>query len=216
MQNFITKLLFAILIVNSTGCQTIAKSQPPAPNKPTYTLQVVTASELRESIRKSYAQENHLTLEEAERRLSIIGNSKVIQQVRDYFGDELTGLYYGVVDNVEFGLNVRTTRQGGLTAKDNAFIKTIFDTTKVPVNIQFNAKLNEEQLVTIINQNREASLKITQDIEIQTVGYDIIEDVIDITFYSENQHLNMPALENQFSTLYGYPVKLFQTSRLMY
>ena len=170
--------------------------------------------EFGKMIERDYAKTNNISLGEAKKRLAIMGNDDAVSMVKEYFGEDLTGIYYGLDDKGNFGLNVRAIKQKNRSAEDNNFVKSVFDKTNVPINIQSNSSLSEKQIDESIKLNYKQATKILPSI--QTVGYSPIEDAIYIKFFDENKKYNdieISNLETQLSTLFGYKVKLEQLER---
>lgn len=170
--------------------------------------------EFGKMIERDYAKTNNISLGESKKRLAIMGNDDAVSMVKEYFGEDLTGIYYGLDDKGNFGLNVRAIKQKNRSAEDNNFVKSVFDKTNVPINIQSNSSLSEKQIDESIKLNYKQATKILPSI--QTVGYSPIEDAIYIIFFDENKKYNdieISNLETQLSTLFGYKVKLEQLER---
>ena len=170
--------------------------------------------EFRKMIERDYAKTNSISLGEAKKRLAIMGNDDAVSMVKEYFGEDLTGIYYGLDDKGNFGLNVRAIKRKNRSAEDNNFVKSVFDKTNVPINIQSNSSLSEKQIDESIKLNYKQATKILPSI--QTIGYSPIEDAIYIIFFDENKKYNdieISNLETQLSTLFGYKVKLEQLER---
>ena len=168
-------------------------------------------AEYRKVIEKQYAEINNISLGEAKKRLAIMGNTDAVSMVKEHFGNDLTGIYYGLDEKGNFGLNVRTVKQTNRSVQDDTFVKSVLDKTNVPINLQSNASLSEKQINESIKLNSTEAKKILPSI--QAVGYSPIEDVIYIEFYDKNKkykEVEIASLETQLNKLFSYKVKLKQ------
>lgn len=168
-------------------------------------------AEYRKVIEKQYAEINNISLGEAKKRLAIMGNTDAVSMVKEYFGNDLTGIYYGLDEKGNFGLNVRTVKRTNRSVQDDTFVKSVLDKTNVPINLQSNASLSEKQINESIKLNSTEAKKILPSI--QAVGYSPIEDVIYIEFYDKNKkykEVEIASLETQLNKLFSYKVKLKQ------
>lgn len=135
----------------------------------------------------SYAKAENIAIEEAMYRLDIMDSAdKINSNITSYFGNELSGIFFGVYKG-KFGLNIRTSRNGGLTADDKDLIKRVKAESGVPLNIIFDTTHNQAQMNNFLA--RVNDLDVINDtgsldsINYQ-VSYNMVEDVIEMTVFT--------------------------------
>lgn len=142
----------------------------------------------------SYAKAENIAIEEARYRLDIMGSARKMNlNIPSYFGNELSGVFFGVYKG-KFGLNVRTSRKGSLTAEDKDLIERVEAESGVPLNIIFDTTHNQTQmanfLATVNDFDFISIVNLPEPINYQ-VNYDTIEDAIEMTIFIDSNSIKV-------------------------
>lgn len=99
----------------------------------------------------SFAKAKNIDIKEAKQRLDMMDVvSKASPIIEDYFGEDISGMYFGDQDN-GFGLNVRTNRKDDGSILNYNLIQRIKEETGIPLKLLFNSTHNEKQMNSFLN-----------------------------------------------------------------
>lgn len=153
----------------------------------------VNKSEIRIS---SYALDENISREEAERRLAIMDEAyKAFPEMEDYLRDSMTGSYFDF-QNDKFSLNVRTTlKQEIPSILDQQLMQSIKDKTGLPITMHFNSIKNAESINNMLEN--EAATMFSNIEGIQGFGYNPKKDMVSLYVYEPNEHKQAEWLNNE-------------------
>lgn len=102
--------------------------------------------------------------------------------IEEYFRDSITGAYFD--DEDEFGLTIRTNRQGELSLLDEQMIKKVRDTTGLPLRIKNNSTKNSQEIEDMLTHQMEVMMREVDGL--QSIGYDPENDKIVMEIHNKN------------------------------
>lgn len=164
--------------------------------------------EQREIRISAYSKSKGLSLEESERRLGLMDGAYMsYPMIEEYFGDSITGAYFNNED--EFGLTIRTNRQGELSLLDEQMIKKVKDTTGLPLRIKNNSTKNSQEIENMLTQQMEVMMGEVDGL--QSMGYDPENDKIVMEVHNKNLE-GAEKLDNQYDVNDSSRTSIYKSS----
>ena len=96
--------------------------------------------------------------------------------------------------NGKFGLNIRTSRKGGMTTQDKVLIEQVKKESGVPLNIIFNTTHNTAQMdsyLTRVNDMNLIDIINAHNMIQYNIEYDVTNDIIELTIYTSDINKNL-------------------------
>ena len=132
---------------------------------------------------ESYSKEFNVSIQEAERRLTIVSQLDLVtQKLNDQFGDSIASVYFD--NGQDFKLVVRTTKKGKTQREVMDLTSELSKAHELPIEVIANSPRNFKAIQNIIaNQGNRIGRQYDG---FQMTAYDPQKDAIYIAFYQPN------------------------------
>lgn len=143
----------------------------------------------------SYSKDESISIEEAERRLTIMDSAHMaVPMIEEHFRENISGSYFGS-ESGNFSLNIRNSRLGEKSVLDEGFVERVKDTTGVPIHIINNSLSNKAQMDSFLADSYSELIKEKHP---QSISYDPELDEITVSYYNtENTGHSYEKLKNK-------------------